>query len=61
MKKQKLAKARGSLKISEKERNAIERLKKSKIIDIKRYREGGGGADNAHQKGTHARTSSAAA
>lgn len=61
LKKQKLARARGSLKVSEKERNAIERMKKSKIIEVKKYREGGGGADKAHQTGTHARTSSVAA
>ena len=48
MKKQKLARARGSLKVSEKERNALERMKKSKIIEVKKYREGGGGADKAH-------------
>jgi hypothetical protein len=48
LKKQKLAKARGSLKISEKERNAIERMKKSKIIKVKKYREGGGGTDKAY-------------
>lgn len=35
LKRQKLAKARGSLKVSEKDRNAIERLKKSKCLLIK--------------------------